>query len=283
MKILETSYKTNLKEANEKVTFEFEISGGTDTLANCDSIYSFMLKFYQYKECLKTRNNWLESQNIDLINKFLTFFCRKESVDDPEIRNYELAFMASWLYHHLVIDKPQIADLFIRRYSRFKGYLDSGSTFEEACQKDFADAESFEPSRDLLLLQGRAFAAIDNEVIKTAYGYIERYAHLYCEESEIFKQLIPDVFPIFGGKFLQIFEDPDKMVMLELDKDESLDEISYIPDEDEEIEGDSIFILCAPNLIACTLGFYGGDFDIHIQRADDFHIFDDDDDFDEED
>lgn len=274
---------TKLQEGNN-MTFEFEINNdNTDTLENCDNIYSFMLKFYQYKECLKVRGTWLESQDITIINKYLTFFCRKESVSDSEIRNYELAFMASWIYHHMIIDKEQLADLFIRRYSRFKGYLDSGLSFEEACQKDFSDSEKFEPSRDLLILQGRAFANIDNEVIKTAYGYIERYAHLYCKEPELFKQLLPDIFPIFDDKFRQLFTDPEKVIMIELDKDESLDEISYIPDEDEDMEGESIYILCAPNLIANTLGWYDGDFNIEmIDGQPRFDIGDEDEDEDDE-
>jgi hypothetical protein len=273
---------TNLK-GDRKMIFEFEINNNDlNTLANCDAAYSFMLKFYQYKECLKIRDKWLESQNSDFINKYLTWFCRKENINDPEIRNYELAFMASWLYHHLIIDKEQLADLFIRRYSRFKGYLDTGISFEEACQKDFQDAEKFEPSRDLLLLQGRAFADIDNEVIKTAYNYIEKYAHLYCKETEIFKQLLQDIFPIFNDKFRNLFTDADKMIMIELDKDESLDEISYIPEAEEEMEGESIYILCAPNLIANTLSWYDGNFTMHIVNGEPIFGIDDED-YDDED
>jgi hypothetical protein len=258
--------------------FEFEIDESDYEEASTDA-YSLMLKFGSYLKCIKTREGWLESQDVSLVKKYLMWFCRPDSTEDDEIRNYELAYMAASIYYHMVIEPTQIADLFIRRYSRFKGYVDSGSTCEEACKRDFEDAKKFNPPSDLLRLQGRVFFDINNEMMAVAYSYIDTYAHLYYDEPNVFKTAIPTLFSIFDEDWRNLFTDETKMIVFEINTNDITNHISYVPDVDEEEEeGQSVYVLSAPNLIAATLEWYGDNVPIAVTRI----LMDEEDDDDDE-
>ena len=255
------------------VTFTLEVNEETYE-EDCDDFYSSMLKYFEYLKCIKTRKEWLASQDEELVSDYLKWFVRPSSSEDPEIRNYELAFMAAVIYSHKIINQRQMADLFISRFSRFKGYVDSGAAFEEAIQKDLSDAATFEPSIELLKLQGRAFPSIGNDMMTTAYMFMEQYAHLYNEDTAVFKLVMTSLFSAFDPAWRALFTDSSKMIVFEFDRSSPSDYIPYVPDPHEDFESnEKIYVLSVPNLVANTLDWYDGDIPID---ANDFEIGDED-------
>jgi hypothetical protein len=241
-----------------------------------DVAHSMMFKFFSYLKCLKNQAEWFASQDTESVCKYLVWFCRENSDKDPEILNYELAFMAGPIYSHKIIDEKKMADFFIRRYSRYKGYIDSGLSIDDAVHKDFEDAQKYKPDSEFLKYQGRAFSEIDSDIMNMAYGFISTYAHLFTENIETFKAFIPKIFSPFDSDWRALFTDQSKMVVFKIDRGEATDTISYVPDEDEE--ENAIYVLSMPNLIANCLEWYK-----NIDEIFDDYIIDLDDEDDEDD
>jgi hypothetical protein len=267
--------------------FEFDIKGN-DPIAACNVAYACMLKSYRYMEAITVaRPGWLDSQNRELVEEYLRWYtvCTDE---DPEIQAYELAYMSTWIYEFFVLDMHKLADLFIRRYSQFKGFVDNGMTFAEATSKSLEVSASFEPSDELAAAQGYVFESLNTTVIDAAIEYIEKYAYLFTESTEAFMLLIPELFSVFNPQFMALFSDSQKRIVFELNRDEAMNVISYVPEvgEEDDDDDDTIFVLNIPNLIANILTWYpkeGLDM-LRIGRpAESLLLLDDDDDTEDDD